>query len=181
MLKQQYKKWLFLGCLAAGSLSANEHVGVVNFATCVSDSKIGQEEQANFENIKKQLGAHLEQTEKELTTLAGKLNDPEYMDGLSPEAETALKEKIQGLNEELSRYQNQYYQVLNQANMKVVQLLSSKVNAASEVVAKEKKLELVVHKDVCFFYSAGLDITPAVVATMDKIYEKEKKDAEKVQ
>ena len=65
--------------------------------------------------------------------------------------------------------------------MKVVQLLSSKVNAASEVVAKEKKLELVVHKDVCFFYSAGLDITPAVVATMDKIYEKEKKDAEKVQ
>ncbi len=179
MLKAQYKKWIFLSCLAAGSLSAAERFGIVNFATCVADSKVGQEEQANFENIKKQLGTHLEQTEKELTTLASKLNDPEYMDGLSPEAEQSLKEKIQGLNEELSRYQNQYYQVLNQANMKVVQLLSSKVNAASEVVAKEKKLDLVVHKDVCFFYSADLDITPAVIAKMDKNYEQEKKDLEK--
>ena len=165
---------MFLTCLVAGSLSAGEKIGVVNFASCVSDSKAGQEEQANFDNMKKQLSAHLEQTEKELTTLATKLNDPEYMDGLSPEAENELKEKIQRLNEELSRYQNQYYQVLNQANMKVVQSLSSKVNAASELVAKEKKLDLVLHKDVCFFYSSDLDITSAVVAKMDTAYEKDK-------
>lgn len=179
MFKKQHAKWVFLSCLTAGSLSAGEKIGVVNFATCVAESKVGQEEQANFDNIKKQLGTHLEQTEKELTALASKLNDPEYMDGLSPEAENSLKEKIQNLNEELSRYQNQYYQVLNQANMKVVQILSSKVNAASELVAKEKKLDLVLHKDVCFFYSSDLDITSAVVVKMDKNYEKDKKEVEK--
>ncbi len=173
------KKWLFLTCLAAGSLSAAEHVGVVNFTDCVTNSKVGQEEQSRFEGMKKQLGSHLEQTEKEMNDLASKLNDPEYLDGLSPEAEKDLKEKIARLNEEFSRYQNQYYQVLNQANMKVVQLLSSKVNAASEVIAKEKKLNLVLHKDVCFYYSSSLDITTDVIACMDKNYEQEKKEAEK--
>lgn len=175
---QKYNKFLFLACLTAGSLSAGEHVGIVNFATCVADSKVGQAEQGHFEGIKKQLGTHLEQTEKELNDLAMKLNDSDYMDGLSPEAESELKEKIQHLNEELSRYQNQYYQILNQANMKVVQLLSSKVTAASELVAKEKKLNLVLHKDACFFYSDELDITSLVVAKMDKAFEQEAKQAE---
>ncbi len=179
MFKKQCKKWILLSCLAAGSLSASERIGLVNFASCVAESKVGQEEQSNFDNIKKQLGTHLEQTEKELTTLASKLNDPDYMDGLSPEAEHDLKEKIQNLNEELSRYQNQYYQVLNQANMKVVQKLTSKVNDAAELVAKEKKLDLVIHKDVCFFNSSDLDITAAVVAKMDKSYEKDKKESDK--
>lgn len=175
MFKNQYGKWVLTAFLAAGSLSAAERIGVVNFTTCVAESKIGQEEQANFENMKKQLSSHLEQSEKELSTMANKLSDPDYMDGLSPEAENELKEKIQRLNEELVRYQNQYYQVLNQANMKVVQGLSSKVNAAAELVAKEKKLDLVLHKDVCFFYSSDLDITSAVISKMDKAYEKEKK------
>ena len=179
MFKKQLNQWIFLSCMVAGSLSAAEKIGVVNFATCVAESKVGQEEQGNFENIKKQLGAHLEKTEKELSGLASKLNDPDYMDGLSPEAENDLKEKIQNLNEELSRYQNQYYQVLNQANMKVVQMISSKVNAASELIAKEKKLDLVLHKDVCFFYSSDLDITSAVIAKMDKAHEKDKKEVEK--
>lgn len=175
---QKCKKILFLACITAGSLSAGEHIGIVNFSTCVADSKVGQSEQAHFEGIKKQLGSHLEQTEKELNDLATKLNDSDYMDGLSPEAEAELKEKMQNLNEELSRYQNQYYQILNQANMKVVQLLSNKVNAASELVAKEKKLNLVLHKDACFFYSEDLDITSLVVAKMDKIFEQETKQAE---
>lgn len=179
MFKQSCKKWIFLTFLAAGSLSATESVGVVNFADCVTNSKVGQEEQARFDGMKKQLGSHLEQTEKEMNDLASKLNDPEYLDGLSPEAEKDLKEKIARLNEEFSRYQNQYYQVLNQANMKVVQLLSSKVNVASEIIAKDKKLALVLHKDVCFFYSSPLDITSDVISHMDKAYEQEKKEAEK--
>ena len=175
MFEAQFKKILFLACLATGALSAGDAIGVVNFATCVSESKAGKAEQDHFDGIKKQLGTHLEQTEKELTDLATKLNDPEYMDGLSPEAEKDLKEKINNLNEELSRYQSQYYQVLNQANMKIVQLLSGRVGAASELVAKEKKLDLVLHKDACFFYSNNLDITTLVIEKMDKAYAQEEK------
>ncbi len=59
--------------------------------------------------------------------------------------------------------------------MKVVQKLNTKVNEASELVAKDKKLNLVLHKDVCFFNAHDLDITSAVIEKMDKAYDKEKK------
>jgi outer membrane protein len=175
----QYKKWLIAACLAATSLSASEKIGVVNFSTCVAESKAGKAEQANFDGMKKQLESHLEKTEKELNELASKLNDPDYMDGLSPEAENELKAKIKKLNDELMQYQNQYYQVMNQAHMKVLQSLSSKITAASEQVAKDKKLELVLHKDACFFYADNLDVTKSVIEKMDKAFEQESKKADK--
>ena len=57
----------------------------------------------------------LEDTEKQINELATKFNDPEFLDALSPEAEEELKNKFRSLNEDLNRYQNQYYQVLNQS------------------------------------------------------------------
>ena len=110
----------------------------------------------------------LEDTEKQLGDLTAKFNDPEYLDGLSPEAEEELKNKFRTLNEELGRYQNQYYQVMNQANMRIVQTISTGINSASEKVAKDKKLNMVVNKDACFFYAPTLDVTNLIIAEMDK-------------
>ena len=181
MMRKKAKYLLFLSCLCAASLAAAE-VGVVNFSNCVAESKLGKAEQANFEGLKKQLGGHLEQTEKELNELVAKLNDSEYMDGLSPEAEAELKEKAQNLSNEMGRYQNQYNQILNQANMKIVQLISTQINLASEQVAKAKKLDVILNKDACFFYVNSLDVTPQVITEMDKTYDQDqKKAAEKAQ
>ncbi len=180
MIKKILRSLLAVGCLSAASLSAAESIGVVNFATCISDSKIGKAEQANFEDLKKQLGGHLESVEKELNEIAGKLNDTEYMDGLSPEAEMELREKARGLNEEMMRYQNQYYQVLNQANMKIVQQISSQIASASETVAKSQKRSLVLNKESSFYYEDSLDITSLVIAEMDKTFDMSaKKTADK--
>lgn len=143
-------------------------IGVVNFATCVTDSKVGKQEQASFEALKKQMSSLMEDTEKQLQEIAGKLNDPEYLDGLSPEAEEEMKGKFRTLSEEMNRYQNQYYQVLNQANMKLIQAMSGNINVAAEKVAKEKKLSMIVNKEAFFFYTPGLDMTSAVIAEMDK-------------
>jgi outer membrane protein len=147
----------------------------VNFATCVSDSKLGKQEQASFENLKKQMSSLLEDTEKQLNDLAAKFNDPEYLDGLSPEAEEELKVKFRTLNEELGRYQNQYYQVMNQANGRIIQTLSTSINTASEKVAKDKKLNMVVNKDACFYYTPALDVTTSVIAEMDKNFAQDSK------
>ena len=146
-------------------------VGVVNFASCLANSKLGKQEQAAFEGLKKQMTTLLEDTEKQLNELASKFNDPEFVDSLSPEAEEELKGKFRSLNEDLNRYQNQYYQVLNQSNMKLVQTLHASVNTASEKIAKDHKLALVVNKDACFFISETLDITDMVVNEMDKQYD----------
>lgn len=160
---------------AANAADAAPSFGIVNFSTCVSDSKLGKQEQTSFDALKKQMSALLEDTEKQLNELTVKFNDPEYLDGLSPEAEEELKGKFRTLNEDLGRYQNQYYQVMNQANMRIVQTLSSSINSASEKVSKEKKLFMVVNKDACFYYNPAFDITSFVVAEMDKEFAEEAK------
>jgi outer membrane protein len=166
--------------LSAGALAAEPApaMGIVNFATCVTDSKFGKQEQASFEALKKQMSTLLEDTEKQLNEISAKFNDSEYLDGLSPEAEEEMKVKFRTLNEDLSKYQNQYYQVLNQANMRVIQTLSVAINTAAEKVAKDKKLAMVVNKEACFFYSPKLDVTPLVIAEMDKTFDQDAKKAE---
>jgi outer membrane protein len=162
--------------LTTGAIAADVPAyGIVNFASCVMESKLGKQEQSSFETLKKQMASLLEDTEKQLTELSGKFNDKEYLDSLSPEAEEELKIKLRTLNEELGRYQNQYYQVLNQANMKLIQVMQSNINTAAEKVAKEKKLAMIINKEACFFYSPALEITSSVVAEMDKTYDTDSK------
>lgn len=164
---------LSFGVMATASANqdAKGQVGIVNFATCMTESKLGKKEQASFESLKKQMTSLLEDTEKQLTEISAKFNDAEYMDGLSPEAEEELKNKFRTLSEEMSRYQNQYYQVLNQANMKILQAMSSNIQAASERVAKDKRLTMIVNKEACFFYTPQLDVTNLVVAELDRTFE----------
>lgn len=151
---------------------AKPAVGVVNFANCMTDSKLGQQEQKSFESLKAQMTSLMEDTEKQLNELAAKFNDSEYMDGLSPEAEDEMKTKYRTLNEEMGRYQNQFYQVMQQANMKIMQTLASNIQQASEKVAEEKKLTMVMNKEACFFSAPTLDVTNLVIAEMDKSFEK---------
>lgn len=162
-------------CLCATSFSA-ETIGVVNFSTCVSDSKIGKQEQASFETLKKQMTKVIEETEKQLTDLTAKFNDPDYLDGLSPDAEAELKNKFRSLSDELNHYQSQYYQTMNQANMQIVHAMNQAINTASEKIAKEKKIQLVINKEACFYCAPSLDLTSAVLAEMDKNFKTEQKE-----
>lgn len=164
------------------SLTAGVHaadavpiVGVVDFAKCVTDSKQGKQEQSSFDSLKNQMSSALQETEKQLTEISAKFNDAEFLDGLSPEAEEELKNKYRNLSEEMSRYQNQYYQVLNSANMRIIQSLGGMINNASEKVAKDKKLTVVLNKEACFFFSDKLDVTSSVISEMDKVFETEHK------
>lgn len=150
-------------------------VGIVNFNTCMTESKIGLQEQAAFESLKNQLGNLLADTEKQINEMAGLFNDPDYMDGLSPEAEEQMKIKFRTLNEEINRYQNQYYQTLQQANMRVVQTMASAIQEAASRVAKEKSLSVVLNKEACFFFTGALDVTQSVVAELNKEFEQNKK------
>lgn len=167
-----------LVALSTSAFAANEapaNIGIVNFGSCVTDSKIGKQEQASFESLKKQMATLLEDTEKQLNEINAKFNDPEYLDGLSPEGEEELKTKFRTLSEELNRYQNQYYQVLNQANMRIIQQISGTINAAAEKVAKDKKLTMVVNKEACFFFNPQLEVTNLVVSEMDKMFDSDPK------
>jgi len=148
-------------------------IAIVNFKQVVEQSKLGKQEQNSFEALRKQMEATLEDKEKALNEIAAKFNDPDYLDSLAPEAENELKHKFRALNQEISQQQNQYYQALNQANVKILQKLAEAVSKATETIAKEQNIDLVANEDGCFYYSSALDISPQVVAIMDKQYDKE--------
>jgi outer membrane protein len=126
-------------------------------------------------NVRKQWDSLIEETEKELKNIAAKFEDQEYLDGLSPEAEQELKIKYKTLNEDLAKYQGQLYQIMNQANMFFYQKLSSLVAKASEKIANDKKLTIVLNKEICFYHEPSMDITSLVISEMNKNFESEMK------
>jgi len=149
--------------------------GIVNFSTCISESKYGQQEQEAFDDVRNKITSIMTDLEGQLNDIATKLQDPEFIDSLSPEAEQEMKARFQSLSEELGRYQNQYYQVMNQANMKLIQMMSNHVAEASEAIAKKQKLNVILNKEACFYYDPKQDITTAVVSEMNKNFEKDAK------
>lgn len=150
-------------------------VGTVNFRTCVEKSKYGAREQKSFDELKSQMESVLEEKEKALTEISNKFNDPDYLDSLSNEAEAELKHKFRTLNTELQQHQQQYMQILQQTNYKIIQGISEKVNEASKTVAEEKGLDLVLNDESAFFHSPSLDVSQDVVKEMDKRFDSEPK------
>lgn len=167
--------------IAAPSGTENKQVkvGVVDFKKTIETSKLGKQEQANFENLKKQMENVLEEKEKGLNELATKLNDMDYLDSITAEVETELKRKFRGLNQEFSQQQSQYYQALNQANIKIVQKIQDEIQKAAEKVAKDNGLDVILNDEGSFYFSSSLDVTPKVVAALDEVYETELKNAPK--
>jgi len=149
--------------------------GIVNFPNCVTESKYGKQEQEAFENIKTQMTTLMSDIEKQLNEIATKFQDPEFVDSLSPEAEQEIKARFQTLSEEHHRYQNQYVQVMQQANMKLLQVMNNHVAKASETLAKQKNLPMVVREEACFFYNPTFDITLDVIKELDKNFDKDSK------
>lgn len=152
---------------------AEINVGFVNFKTCIEKSKQGQNEKNSFDGLKKQMSDALEKTSKELEEIAKNLEDPDYMDRLSPSAEEELKQKFQVLSQDYARYENQFYQLLNQANYKMLQTMHDEVSIAAEKVRENKKLSLVLNEDSVFAHVASLDFTEAVVEQMNKQFDLE--------
>lgn len=166
-----------LFCLTSMKSFAAEEIpyGIVNFGSCVLESKYGKQEQESFEKIRGQMTSMMSDIKKQLEEIETKFHDPEFVDSLSPEAEQEMKGKFQTLSEELNRYQNQYVQVMQQANMELMQTMNTHVSKASEAIAKQKKLPMVVREEACFFYNPSFDITKSIIDEMNKSYDKENK------
>lgn len=149
-------------------------IGVINFKQIVEESKYGKLEQGNFETLKKQMESILEEKEKSLNEFSAKFNDPDYVDSLSHEAENELKHKFRVINQEVGQLQAQYYQTLQQANMKILQKLNEIVSKAAETVAKDNQLDLILNEDSGFYYAPTLDISKKVITALDAQFDKEK-------
>lgn len=164
-----------VGAACTAQASAHETKAItiryVDFKKCIELSKLGVEEKTQFEVMKKKMESTLEEKQRELNSIANKLNDADFLDSLSPDAETDLKRRGRALSQELAELENQSYQILNQTNFKVIQKLTQAVSDASKVVAKRDGIDMILNEESCFFEAASLDITDTIVKEMDKTFE----------
>lgn len=185
--------WMFgLGTLAAFSLSNVSHaqqptvqnqtlrVGIVNTKKCLEESKLGKQEQANFEKMKTQMETILQEKEKTLEDIESKLNDDDYMDSISEEVAGDLKRKKRTIRNEGMQLQSQYMQTLQQANMKIIQKLTEAISKASAQVAQDtangEPVDVIFTDEACTYYVPRLDVSERVVAKMNAIFDAEQKD-----
>jgi len=173
MKKHSFSALLF-GLFLTGSAMAEDNlaIGVVNFASCITDSKTGKQEEEAVQNMRKQMASVAETTEKELKELTAKLDDTEFMDSLSPKAEEEMRLKVQTLQEDMGRYQGQFYQLLQHAQYQMYQKMSSNIAKASETVAKRMGLSYIINREACFYSQSNHDVTKDVIAEMDAELEK---------
>jgi outer membrane protein len=172
----------FLACVIGASSFAQTttspqsqslRVGIVSMKRCLEESKLGKQEQANFEKMKSQMESVLQDKEKALEDIENKLNDEDYIDSITAEAESELKRKRRTLRQEALQLQNQYMHTLQQANLKIVQKLTDSINKASEQVAREANFDVIINDEACTFYSKGLDVSDRIVAKMNATYDAE--------
>lgn len=175
MKKVIFSSLFALSLITAGAVEAATY-GFVNFKEIVDKSKIGKQEQATFDSLKDQMEKVLEEKDKELNEIASKFNDPDFMDTLSPEAENDLKFKFRNLSQDMTEKQNQFYQALQNAQMKIMAKIAEYVTTASNKVAKEKSLDAVFNQDATFFLQDSLNISSDVIKEMDVQLDKEVKD-----
>lgn len=158
--------------MGASPLTAQvtQEIGIVDFRRCLDDSKFGQKERDGLLALQKQLATQVEAAEQELNHLTDKLRDPEFLDSLSSEAEEELKMRYQALSQDIVQRQNQFYQIMGQGEMKLMQQLTTQIMRAAQIVAKEKKLEYVIREDAFAFFNPTHDVTKDVVSEMDKLF-----------
>lgn len=163
------------------SNSANQplRIGIVNTKKCLEESKLGKQEQANFEKMKLQMESVLQEKERALEEIEQKLNDDDYMDSISDEAASELKRKKRNIRNEGMQLQNQYMQTLQQTNLKIVQRLTDAISKASAQIAQETStapLDAIFTDEACTYYAPRLDVSDRIIAKMNAIYDAEQKD-----
>lgn len=182
-LKKLIQSALLATTLALSSTaSADEgsalNIGVVDFRSCLEKSYLGQQEQLKLESMRNEMVSTLEGKEKALAEVMDKLKKPEYLDTLSPQAEEELQQEYAKLSEEMQILQNQAYQALNQAQMKMFQSISEEVSKSAEYIAREHNVDMIVNQEGCFYHKRPLDFTQLIISDLNRQFQPESATAQ---
>lgn len=155
----------------AFAASSTSTIGIVNLRRCLEESALGKKEAAEFEKMKKQFSNNMGKMEEELSSIYSKLQDDDYMEGLSESAATELRKKFEELSAEYNTAQGQYYQILNQSNLKRMQKIMDEVKKASEIVRVQEGLSALLNEDVVLAVDASADKTDDIIKILDDSFQ----------
>ena len=155
----------------AFAASSTSTIGIVSLRRCLEESALGKKEAAEFEKMKKQFSNSMGKMEEELSSIYSKLQDDDYMEGLSESAATELRKKFEELSAEYNTAQGQYYQILNQSNLKRMQKIMDEVKKASEIVRVQEGLSVLLNEDVVLAIDASADKTDDIIKILDDSFQ----------
>lgn len=165
--------------LLSGVAPAVAATGIVNPTTCMEKSKFALAKRSEIETFGKELQTKLEALHKEYKEVEDKLKNTEYVDSITPEAEKALENEKAAKAQKLGMAQSEFGQMMQQKQMEFYQSLQEGIGEASQQIAKEKEFDNIASKDLFFFFDQKLDVTDAVIAKMDALFEKKELEAKK--
>jgi len=157
-------------------------IGVVNAKKALEESKLGKQEQANFEKMKQQMESVLQKKAEELKEVEEKLNDDDdLMDSLSDEALSELKRKRRTLRQDGMQMQGQFMQTLQEANVKIIQRLTETIAKASEQVAKnpgngQQPIDVIFTDEATTYVQPRWDVTQPIIVKMNEMFDAEQKN-----
>ncbi|WP_194844438.1 OmpH family outer membrane protein [Candidatus Clavichlamydia salmonicola] len=152
--------------------SVNESViHCVNLKKCVEESLIGKEEKKQIERVKTRLEQNGQRLEEQLDSLSAKMRDEDYLETLSENALDELKKKLSLLHQEYSACQNQYYQMINQANYAMINKVTEQVRLAVEEIIEKNPSTIVLNSEVFFSATSPYDMTSEVLVIMNQKFQ----------
>ncbi|SPN73445.1 Outer membrane protein,Outer membrane protein (OmpH-like) [Chlamydia serpentis] len=160
---------LFLGSMT----TVHADLGYVNLKRCLEESDLGKKETEELEVMKQQFLKNAEKIEEELTSIYNKLQDEDYMESLSEAASEELRKKFEDLSGEYNAYQSQYYQSINQSNVKRIQKLIQEVKIAAESVRLKEKLEAILNEEAVLAIAPDSDKTTEIIAILNESFKKQ--------
>jgi outer membrane protein len=162
------KTWMIASLMAMSTVAqALDDYGYVDFNRILTSSTRAKQEEKTLQALQKELEEQVNSVEKEMTSLAEKLQDPDYLDSLSQEAEQEQRNRLRTMAEERMRLIQQVSGQFQQAQQRIAQQLQMMVRQASAEVAKKKKLRALLNGDALFYADPALDYTDAVVELLD--------------
>ena len=158
-----------LSLLALGVMTtAQADYGYVDFSRVLSNSTRAKQEEKTLQSLQKELEEQVTKVEKEIQSLAEKLQDPDYTDSLSQEAEQEQRTRLRAMSEERMRMIQQVTGQFQQAQQHVVQQIGIMISQASAELARLKGLTGVLNREAFFYADPAQDCTDAVINIIDK-------------
>lgn len=183
-MKGLHKFFAGIACLSALAFaqpafgeSENLKMAVADFESCIEKSQQGMNEKKTLEAMGKQISDIMSSKETELVDLSKKLQNPDYIDGLSPKAEEEEIMQMRRLQQEFAQAQQQYQGMVGQAQMQFMEKMMKAVSEASAEVAKNKGFDAVVPQKILFYFNPDMDVTDQVIQAMNKNYSASNPDA----
>lgn len=154
-----------VGLLLIGSVHANE-VAVIDFRAALLQSDLGKKEAVEPKKQVAEMDARLKSEQEKLKTMANDLKRDELT--LSPEE---LKKRRIELAQGQNKVRNMAAGMQRQAKQleqQLIQKLTPKGEVALKEIIKERKLDLVLNRELIIYAKANADITKELIERMNK-------------